>query len=135
MKNSPEYQHAQNSDPIHEKPRVVVVVGCDINRLSGCFDGGNDPTTTHQLSVAHISAMADWAIGQGMFAKDAHQLAARDPIKFDEAIHEVLNMETGRLESLHNLGGWIVWYVRNKAVGERRYVNEPYRRTKTKSYY
>jgi hypothetical protein len=66
--------------------------------------------------------MTDWAIGQGMFERDARSLADREPLKFDEAIHQILNMEAARLEGLHNLGGWVVWYIRNKAVGERRFV-------------
>jgi hypothetical protein len=132
MKNVTALSYAQNqADPDGlplDNPPLVVVVECDISRSFGCFDYREDPTTTHQTSPSHIDAMADWAVGQGMFSKDAHELAAREPLKFDEAIHEILNMETGRLERLHNVGGWMVWFVRNKAVGSRRYVEDkPYR--------
>jgi hypothetical protein len=126
MRNSSASNHAQkhpdvSSLPLNNPPPLVVV-DCDINRISGCFDYLKDPTTHHQISAAHKKAMADWAVGQGMFSKDAHRLAGREPIKFDEAIHEILNMDAGRLAGLNNLGGWIVWFIRTKATGRRRVV-------------
>jgi hypothetical protein len=127
MRNSSASNDAQkNLDPAAlplNNPPPVVVVDCSIDRYFGCFDyREEDPTTHHQTSAGHKKAMADWAVGQGMFTKDARRLAGREPIKFDEAIHEILNMDAGRLAGLHNLGGWIVWFVRTKATGRRRVV-------------
>jgi hypothetical protein len=127
MKNMPGQNYAQNipdfdSLPLKNLPPLVEVVECSIENYSGCFNSRESPTTHHQESVGHKNAMALWAIGQGMYAKDAHDLVEREPVKFDEAVFEIINMTANRLEQLNNLGGWIVWFINNKATGKRRHV-------------
>jgi hypothetical protein len=128
MMNSPRADFARNlpnSGPLpleNPLPPVVEVVECSIEDSTGCFNSEDSPTIHHQQADSHRSAMVDWAVGQGMYQADAADLAAREPAKMDEAIYEILNMEPGRLEGLHNIGGWIVWFVRRKATGRRRWV-------------
>jgi hypothetical protein len=129
MNNMPGQNYAQNipdfeSLPLKNLPPLVEVVECSIENYSGCFNSRESPTTHHQESVGHKNAMALWAIGQGMYAKDAHDLVEREPVKFDEAVFEIINMKAERLEQLNNLGGWIVWFITNKAVGSRRAVRD-----------
>ena len=103
-------------------PSPVVVVGCEIDISYGCFSADESPTHHHQRSRAHRDAMAGWAIDRGMYRRDALDLAQREPLRLDEAIGEILAMDPERRDSLHNVGGWIVWYVGKRAVGGRRPV-------------
>lgn len=111
-------------DSSEQSAPPVVVVDCFIDQYSGCFTSGNSTTTHHQETLSHKNAMVDWAIGQGMFERDAERLADKQPLKFDEAIFELLNMKVDRIEQLNNLGGWIVWYVRTRATGRRRWIDD-----------
>jgi hypothetical protein len=126
MMQHTERNHAQSPaapvSPLNNPP--VVVVDCEINIAAGCFklDSTTTTTTHHQASAAHKMAMAEWAISLGMFSRDAHDLAEREPLKFDEAVHEILSMAPERLAGLNNLGGWIVWFIAKRAVGRRRVV-------------
>ena len=126
MRSQSAWKHVQNQhddDPLPlENPLPLVVVDCEVSVESGCFRSGIETTHHHQGSATHKSAMVEWAIGQGIYASTAHDLAVREPQKFDEAVHEILHMDARRLAGLHNLGGWLVWYVRVIATGERRRV-------------
>ena len=128
MANQSQVRHAQNVPEVAPLPPnnpqpLVVVVGCEVDINHGCFSITGNPTHHHQRAEAHKTAMSDWAIGQGMYQRDATDLVEREPVKFDEAIYELLTMDAARLDGLNNIGGWLVWFVRNKATGARRWVD------------
>lgn len=120
MVNPSRIHDAQNPSPIEEfdvPPVVVVVVECIVN-IAGCF-GSNDHHHHHTTTARHIDAMVEWAVGQGMYPKDARSLADRKPQKMDEAIYYLLHMDERRRDDLRNIGGWIVWYINTQASGQR----------------
>ena len=87
MVNPSRIHDAQNTGPIEEFddiPPVVVVVECIVN-IAGCF-GSNDHHHHHTTTARHIDAMVEWAVGQGMYPKDARSLADRKPQKMDRRV-------------------------------------------------
>ena len=64
--------------------------------------------------------MIAWAVEAGMYKKDAERIARKKPAELDEAIFVLVHMDAGRRSKLNNVGGWIVWYIRTKASGQRQ---------------
>ena len=136
MENLQRIRAAENSLEIVQSPpdHPLMVVACETN-FNGCFSIESEIHHHHTTSAPHQKAMTDWAIGEGMYATDAASLAERKPDKFDEAVFELLHMDPRRRDDLTNVGGWIVWFIANKATGVRRQwkkKRERYEKPKTR---